>query len=139
MGAKEHEELWVPAEELAEFNSHIEGRIEVVGAHFGEDYRGDVPDAGGLRGKDAHEQFVALARTLPYSGFDVVLEMAVNHVAVSLNFFFWEREDFTADGFDSAPRDELLGKLKRAWAESESHGTIPLGVEATTTTATSSG
>ena len=27
VGAKEHEELWVPAEELAEFNAHIEGRI----------------------------------------------------------------------------------------------------------------
>ena len=64
--------------------------------------------------------------------------MAVNHVAVFLNFLLWEREDFTADGFDRASRDELLGKLKRAWAESESHGTIPLGVPATTTTATSS-
>ena len=40
VGAKEHEELWVPAEELAEFNSRIEGRIEVIGAHFGEGYRG---------------------------------------------------------------------------------------------------
>jgi 8-oxo-dGTP pyrophosphatase MutT (NUDIX family) len=30
VGAKRHEELWVPAEELAEFNRHIEGLIEVV-------------------------------------------------------------------------------------------------------------
>ena len=29
VGSREHEELWVPAEELAEFNSRIEGRIEV--------------------------------------------------------------------------------------------------------------
>lgn len=140
VGSREHEELWVPAEELAEFNSRIEGRIEVIGAHFGEGYRGEVPDAAGLRGRDAHEQFVVLAQTLAYSGFGVVLEMAVSHVAVFLNFVFWEREDFTADGFDRASRDEVLGKLKRAWAESESHGTIPLGVTATTTTtATSSG
>jgi hypothetical protein len=32
VGSKEHEELWVPAEELAEFNAHIEGRIEVTRA-----------------------------------------------------------------------------------------------------------
>lgn len=30
VGAREHEELWVPAEELAEFNTHIIGKIEVI-------------------------------------------------------------------------------------------------------------
>ena len=30
VGASVHEELWVPAEELAEFNRHIVGRIEVI-------------------------------------------------------------------------------------------------------------
>lgn len=30
VGAKSHAELWVPAEDLAEFNRHIVGRIEVI-------------------------------------------------------------------------------------------------------------
>lgn len=30
VGNQEHEELWVPAEELADFNRHILGQIEVV-------------------------------------------------------------------------------------------------------------
>ena len=30
VGSREHAELWVPAEELAEFNRHIVGRIEVI-------------------------------------------------------------------------------------------------------------
>ena len=30
VGGREHEELWVPAEELEEFNRHIVGPIEVV-------------------------------------------------------------------------------------------------------------
>ena len=30
VGGREHEELWVPAEELGEFNRHIVGPIEVV-------------------------------------------------------------------------------------------------------------
>jgi hypothetical protein len=51
VGAKEHEELWVPAEELAEFNAHIGGTIEVTRAFFGDDYGGHVPDGFGLRGK----------------------------------------------------------------------------------------
>jgi hypothetical protein len=30
VGGREHTELWVPAEELAEFNRNIVGRIEVI-------------------------------------------------------------------------------------------------------------
>jgi hypothetical protein len=33
VGGKEHEELWVPAEELEEFNRHIRGNIRVT-QHF---------------------------------------------------------------------------------------------------------
>jgi len=32
VGGKIHQELWVPAEELPEFNRHIKGKIEVVAA-----------------------------------------------------------------------------------------------------------
>jgi hypothetical protein len=32
VGARIHEEIWVPAEELAEFNRHIVGKIEVTQA-----------------------------------------------------------------------------------------------------------
>lgn len=34
VGGREHEELWVPAEQLAEFNAHIVGEI-VVTQYFG--------------------------------------------------------------------------------------------------------
>lgn len=36
VGAKQHQELWIPAEELAEFNQHLIGRIQVVAAYYGE-------------------------------------------------------------------------------------------------------
>ena len=38
VGSKSHEELWVPADELEQFNDHVVGVIEVVAA-----YRGDPP------------------------------------------------------------------------------------------------
>lgn len=47
VGGRIHEELWVPAEELAEFNRHVVGRIEVVAAYFGEGWRELVRDAAG--------------------------------------------------------------------------------------------
>jgi hypothetical protein len=33
-----HDELWIPAEELSNFNAHILGKIEVVETFLGENY-----------------------------------------------------------------------------------------------------
>lgn len=32
VGASYHQEFWIPAEELADFNEHIIGKIEVIGS-----------------------------------------------------------------------------------------------------------
>jgi hypothetical protein len=45
VGSRVHEELWVPADELDEFNRHVVGRIEVVAAYFGEGWRELIRDA----------------------------------------------------------------------------------------------
>lgn len=41
VGGKIHQELWVPAEELEQFNQHIIGKIEVISYYYGEKYQGD--------------------------------------------------------------------------------------------------
>jgi hypothetical protein len=41
VGARQHQELWVPADELGEFNRHITGTIKVVAAFYGEKYEGE--------------------------------------------------------------------------------------------------
>lgn len=38
VGAELHNELWVPAEELANFNSHIVDKIKIVNVFFGESF-----------------------------------------------------------------------------------------------------
>ncbi len=40
VGASMHKELWVPAEELDDFNNHITGIIKVVETYRGENYIG---------------------------------------------------------------------------------------------------
>ncbi len=40
VGNSRHKELWVPAEELDEFNSYIIGSIKVIEAYYGENYQG---------------------------------------------------------------------------------------------------
>jgi hypothetical protein len=41
VGGANHRELWVPAEDLAEFNRHIVGKIRVVSAFYGDQYEGE--------------------------------------------------------------------------------------------------
>ena len=121
VGGREHEELWVPAEELAEFNGHINGQIEVVASYFGEGFTGYVPDEFDLKGKGVKEQFVVLAQTLAREPADFSNEVSANHVAVFLGFFFWEQHDFGGDGFNTAARDIVLAEVKRAWPNGGRH------------------
>jgi hypothetical protein len=48
VGAQSHQELWVPAEELDEFNQHIVGHIAVIRAYYGARFRGDRDAATNL-------------------------------------------------------------------------------------------
>lgn len=41
-GARRHRELWIPAEELDEFNRHIVGRIRVTAVHVGDQFEGQL-------------------------------------------------------------------------------------------------
>jgi hypothetical protein len=41
VGGTIHQELWVPAEQLEEFNQHLIGRIEVIHAFYGEKFQGE--------------------------------------------------------------------------------------------------
>ena len=42
VGSSIHQELWVPAEQLAEFNRHIVGKITVEAAYYGENFQGEI-------------------------------------------------------------------------------------------------
>jgi hypothetical protein len=51
VGSAVHEEYWIPASQLTEFNQAILGQIEVDVAFFGESFVGFVPEKFGLREK----------------------------------------------------------------------------------------
>ena len=42
VGNRIHQELWVAAEELEEFNSHIIGKITIEAAYYGEKFEGAI-------------------------------------------------------------------------------------------------
>ena len=44
VGGRVHQELWVPAEELDEFNGHILAPISVISQFYGDKFEGAPPD-----------------------------------------------------------------------------------------------
>jgi tetratricopeptide (TPR) repeat protein len=122
VGKSKHEELWIPAEEMEEFNKHILGHIKVVEAHFGDAFEGFVPDQFALKGKNAVEQFTLLANSYLYKRMEFYLEIKRNHKAVFLNYPFWQTYQFKNPGL----KEKILQAINEAWLTSFPKVPLPL-------------
>ena len=114
VGKSQHQELWIPAEEMEEFNRHIVGHIKVLEAHFGDAFDGFIPEQFGLQGKNAVEQFTLLANSYLYKRMDFYLEIKRNHKAVFLNYPFWQKYEFKNPGL----KEKIIKAIKEAWLTS---------------------
>jgi hypothetical protein len=115
VGSAIHEEYWIPAARLPEFNQQIRGLIDVTAAYFGDSFAGFIPDMAGLKGKNAEQQFVILARSWDYSRMDFSLEISVNRKAVYLNCLYWIAHDFTSGGINPVLKSAAMAGLIEAW------------------------
>jgi hypothetical protein len=122
VGSSRHEELWVPAEELDEFNAHLIGPITVVRTFFGDNFTGLIPNRGGLRGKTAREQLQVLAAQFKYSLQDFHGEITANREAVFLHIPFWRSQ--TAPPSLEASAAEVLAAVEHVWKNA--FPTLPL-------------
>jgi hypothetical protein len=107
VGSREHEELWVPAEQLEELNRHITAPIKVIDAFFGDGFVGLVPDSGAMRGKNAREQLAVLA-ALVAAGDDLRAEVTLNREAVFLHLPYWRQ-------LVDSPAN-VLAAIERSWS-----------------------
>ncbi len=114
VGKSQYQELWIPAEEMEEFNKHILGHIKVVEAYFGDAFQGFVPEQFGLGGKKAVEQFTLLANSYLYKRMEFYLEIKRNHKAVFLNYPFWQTYEFKNQGL----KEKILQAIKEGWLTS---------------------
>ena len=111
VGARRHTELWVPAEELTEFNRHIVGRILVVAAFFGDGFQGCVPKGGRLAGQDARAQL----ETLSNLGDDqLVDELRINAIPCQANSLYWR-----------TLKSSTLDRVVRAWNQAQPDLLLP--------------
>ncbi len=122
VGKSQFQELWIPAEQMEEFNRHLQGHIKVVEAHFGGTFEGFVPEQFGLKGKNAVDQFSELANSYLYKRMDFYLEIKRNHKAVFLNYLYWQTHAFKNPGL----KEKILQAIREAWLTSFPQIPLPL-------------
>jgi hypothetical protein len=91
VGAARHEELWVPAEQLEEFNAHLVGHVEVIAAYFGPGFVGSLPARYGSTVKDAKGYLLALLATYRANPADLLAAVYPNHKSVFCNYAYWRQ------------------------------------------------
>ena len=125
VGSAVHEEYWIPANELPNFNTAIRGRIEVDAAFFGPSFLGFIPDKAGFSGRNAEQQFVILARSWNYNPMAFSLEISVNRKAVYLNCLFWLAHDFTAYDIEQNLKSATLAGAIESWKHHRIEPALP--------------
>ncbi len=105
VGGKTHQELWVPAEQLHEFNQKIEGTILLETAFFGSKFHG-------FSSESAMDQWQAMHKVWISTPSELEAEVLRNHKTVFLHFPFW-----CAWLRNEKENDELLDVLCRIWEQ----------------------
>lgn len=85
-----HQELWIPAEELKNFNDNIIGVIQIKEAFYGDKYMGINPDqVAGFKEKDLKKQIDIFRNILEYNAMDFSGTVFVEWKLINLNYLFW--------------------------------------------------
>lgn len=113
VGARQHAELWIPAEDLATFNAHILPPIQMVAAYFGSSFTGLVPDHGVLQSRDAYALLSILTNTLTSSPSNLHDILRINRPAIVLHFPFWMA--YRQAGLLTTTEQSTLDALHHEW------------------------
>ncbi|WP_242919687.1 hypothetical protein [Pontibacter liquoris] len=88
VGGDMHRELWVPSEELEEFNDRIIGGIQITAAFYGEKYVGNIESSGRFKTMPATQQLLAVKTDWEKGNLDSLVKE--ESVAVQANFSYWK-------------------------------------------------
>ncbi len=91
VGGKIHQELWVPSEELSNFNSHLQGPIKIKEAFYGELYQGVSPKkVSGFKEENKDAQIACFKELFDYNRMDFSGTVFVESTIVNLNYLYWK-------------------------------------------------
>lgn len=112
VGEFHHKELWIPADELSEFNQHISGNIIIIAAYYGSAFTGARHE---FRDFAADGMFEFLYNLVLKNKHDFRAEMVLNRRAIYINYPYWITQSY--DAISSDRHKVFLQYLTDAWRE----------------------
>ena len=112
VGGAIHKELWIPADDLTQFNAHIQGRIDVIAAYYGDRYEGARHEFRDFSADGMCEFLYALVLKNKH---DFRAEMMLSRREIYINYPYWMTQSY-----DEIPSDRMkmfLQYLADAWRE----------------------
>ena len=104
VGNASHNELWIPADDLEQFNQHIVGPIQVSGRFYGKHYDGKVDETSYLQGLSALEQLQQLEKLAATHPLNQLVTS--ERFAILINWTYWQEHS------DAKP---FLDQLQQSW------------------------
>lgn len=117
VGTKQHEELWIPSEDLEEMNSNIDGLIKLIDVHYGKDYKGLTPELTIFEDKSVIDQFRIWHDIYEYNSMDFYCEIREHWKYILMNYKYWVDIDHTLIGINDDLKNEVISKMKEFWNE----------------------
>ncbi|RDC65478.1 hypothetical protein [Adhaeribacter pallidiroseus] len=124
VGGDIHRELWVPAEELEEFNNRIIDGIQVTAAFYGEKYIGNIKSSDRFKTLTAQQQLSAVKLDWENGNFSLLLKE--ESVAIQANFSYWKslpQSDQLESLFENMEREWSVLHPKRALIKEKNNAT----------------
>lgn len=112
VGGSIHKELWIPAADLAQFNEHIRGTIDIIAVYYGDNYEGARHE---FRDFAADGMCKFLYALVLKNKHDFRAEMMLSRREIYINYPYWMTQSY-----DEIPSDRLkvfLQYLADAWRE----------------------
>jgi len=107
VGSFMHNELWVPAEELATFNTHIQGLIQLSASFYGDKYEGKIADTQAFEGLSALEQYAYIENWVA-QGKNLTTLINQERIAVLINLTYWK---------NNAGNTTVLEQIEETWKQ----------------------
>lgn len=103
VGGKEHNEYWIPSEELMEMNKSIIGSIQITGSYYGSGYKGILAETVLFKNMTVEEQALEVVKN---SG-EIIDSIATEKAVILANISYWE--------LNALIPKEIIFKVKESW------------------------
>jgi len=117
VGAGNHKELWIPAEQLQEMNENIQGTIRLVDVFYGGNYAGLTPELIAFEDKNITDQFKVWQEISDNDPAEFSCRIREQWKPIFVNFKYWADASHERSGIGKESKDETLSRMKKVWYE----------------------